>query len=466
MKMPVLCAVAGLVLSSPVFLSAGTDEGGYEIIANANGFACEIPGCADASKNIREIRIDELNIDVREVTTGLDVEYRLYGPGAPHFGNATFTFASTPGGSKELQAWFLEAAKGKNIRKNITVRLFRSDKSPGRGYNLLGCVPDGRIEAGRDATTGEPTETLRVNIGRIELRTHAAPLPPGSSGGTGANPHSFAEASVPDKRVVGFAAEIAGQSGKEVDNAWESVSGGELIIELTDATTGGDKHKTNSPGHKSVGEITLRGAMTDKRAALCQWINDTVQGKPWKRTVTITELLSQDGAIKPGKKYTYFDCFPVGYVFPRMSVTNTTGSVMEEVKCRVIRWDSDLPPQLVGTLDIPGAPVASKDALAIAVDDMAMDVNLVPIFGDARDPQATVFLPHGSAFELMEWLVNAATGEDDPRDVTVEMRPRRTASHFSRIRLYGCYPVDYSVTNTTGNVIEEVRIKPIRFEME
>ncbi|MBJ7347472.1 MAG: hypothetical protein JHC87_02745, partial [Thermoleophilaceae bacterium] len=31
----------------------------------------------DASKNIREISIDELNIDIRETTTGLDVEYRI-----------------------------------------------------------------------------------------------------------------------------------------------------------------------------------------------------------------------------------------------------------------------------------------------------------------------------------------------------------------------------------------------------
>lgn len=151
----------------------------------------------------------------------------------------------------------------------------------------------------------------------------------------------MAEATVSDKfaQVRGFSVEITGQTGKEVDNAWESVSGGELIIELTETTIGGDKYKTQSPGHKSVGEITLCGAMTDKRAALCQWINETVAGKPWKRTVTITELLSQDGAVKPGKKYTYFDCFPVGYVFPRMSVTNTTGNVREEVRLKPIRFE-------------------------------------------------------------------------------------------------------------------------------
>jgi hypothetical protein len=151
----------------------------------------------------------------------------------------------------------------------------------------------------------------------------------------------MAEATVSDKfaQVRGFQVEITGATGKEVDTAWESVAGGELIIELTETTIGSDKFQTSSPGHKSVGELTLRGAMTDKRAALCTWINETVMGKPWKRDLTITELLSVDGGVKPGKAYEYKDCFPVGYVFPRMSVTNTTGNVMEEVRIKPIRCE-------------------------------------------------------------------------------------------------------------------------------
>jgi hypothetical protein len=137
--------------------------------------------------------------------------------------------------------------------------------------------------------------------------------------------------------VRGFKVEITGAGGKEVDTAWESVSGGELIIELTETTVGGDKFQTTSPGHKSVGEITLRGAMTDKRMALSQWINDTTSGREWRRDLTITELLSVDGSVKPGKAYEYKDVFPVGYVFPRLSVTNTTGNVMEEVRLKPIR---------------------------------------------------------------------------------------------------------------------------------
>src|SRR5712664_4267897 len=109
----------------------------------------------------------------------------------------------------------------------------------------------------------------------------------------------MAEAACSDRfaQVRGFHVDIDNAGGKDVDTAWESCSGGELIIERTETTIGSDKFHTHSPGHKTVGEITLRGAMTDTRAALCEWINDTVVGKPWQRTLTITELLSMDGDV-------------------------------------------------------------------------------------------------------------------------------------------------------------------------
>lgn len=468
MKMSVFSGFTVLALLSIVSRAAGTDEGGYEVIANANGFMCEIPGCPDASKNIREIAIDELNIDFRPGRTGTEVGYRVYGPGTPHFGNAVFTCARTAGGSKELHAWFLEASRGKNIRKTIMVTLFKSDKTPGRGYNLLDCFPTSYSAADKDPVTGVSTESITVKIGRIELTTRTAPPSPGSSGGIGPNPHRSPDEPAADEfaPVLGFSVEIAGQGGEEVDNAWESVAGGELLIELAESTIGGDQFKTRSPGHKSVGEITLRGAMTDKRAALCQWINDTVQGRPWKRSLTITELLSRDGSAKPGKTYTYFDCFPIRYTFPRLSVTNVTGNAPEEVVCRVVRWASDLPPRLVGAIEIPDAPIACEDALAIAVEDMAMDVNLVPLTGDARNPQATIFLPQGSASELKDWLRNVQAGTRDSRDVTVELGDPQRGRFLRRIFLDDCYPVEHGVSEVGGRVMEEVTIKPIRLELQ
>jgi hypothetical protein len=54
---------------------------------------------------------------------------------------------------------------------------------------------------------------------------------------------SKAEATVSDKfaQVRGFKVEISGSSGKEVDTAWESVSGGDMVIEHTETSIGADK---------------------------------------------------------------------------------------------------------------------------------------------------------------------------------------------------------------------------------
>lgn len=133
-------------------------------------FSVSIPGLAEASKNIREIAIDELNIDARELK-GRDQELWQIKPGSVHFGSATFTIAATPGSSKELQAWWAEAAKGKNIRKNISVTLFKSDRKTERAFSLTDCFPTSFSIVNFDTSSTVQTETLTVKIGRIEFKT-------------------------------------------------------------------------------------------------------------------------------------------------------------------------------------------------------------------------------------------------------------------------------------------------------
>jgi hypothetical protein len=116
--------------------------------------------------------------------------------------------------------------------------------------------------------------------------------------------------------------------------ASRSSRGGGLLLHTQSAS----RH-TTTPGHKYVDEIVLRGPMTSGRKALMDWIQESAGGRQWFRDLTITELLSVDGAVKPGKAYEYKDVFPVGYVFPRMSVTNVTGNVMEEVAIKPIRCE-------------------------------------------------------------------------------------------------------------------------------
>lgn len=132
-------------------------------------FVVTIPGLPEASKNIREIAIDELNIDAREMKGDRDVGVRTISPRRMHFGSARITSACTLGGSKELQAWWQEAAKGKNIRKSVTVTLFKSDKSPGRSYNLLDCFPTQWSSVNFDTSSTVQTETITVKMGRVEL---------------------------------------------------------------------------------------------------------------------------------------------------------------------------------------------------------------------------------------------------------------------------------------------------------
>jgi hypothetical protein len=136
--------------------------------------------------------------------------------------------------------------------------------------------------------------------------------------------------------VLGFTVEIAGSgTGTDTDSAWETCSGGELNIEVCDSSVGTSQYHATTPGHKYVGSLTLRGPMTSGRKDMCTWITDTLEGKEWKRAVTIKEIL-KDGT--DGKQFTYIDCFPTRYVFPALSASGT-GNLYEELTMKPIRLD-------------------------------------------------------------------------------------------------------------------------------
>ena len=311
MKRFVLAAGALVLVSTGLLMArANTEAGGYEVIANAFGFKIDIPGAGEASKNIREISIDELNIDIREMTTGLDVEYRLYGPGQAHWGNARLTVACDKRSTKELQLWFQEAAKGKNIRKNITVTLFKSDKTPGRSYNLMDAFPVSFQDC--DGSSPDQGATITVAPDHIEF-------------------DSAREAIYPPKPPADmfFRMEIQSPNGRvNPDDAWEVLVGGARSHEDPPAVLGKVDQSIDTKPHTTVTNVLLRGPMTDGRKWLTSWLNDTVLGKGWQRNIVVTS---------PMGVYLYADAFPIRYVFPRMSVTNTTGNTMEEVSIKPIR---------------------------------------------------------------------------------------------------------------------------------
>ena len=155
--------------------SAAAAPGAQEIIAPPNpnllvDFEIDIAGLPNASKNILEIAIDELHVGGRLPTPGGNAQFEPIRPGSIDLGCVTLTSAVSDG-SKELKAWFDEARTGKNIRKNITVTLFKSDKTAGRSYLLYDCFPTQWSSVNFDTSSTVQTETLTVKMGRLEFKT-------------------------------------------------------------------------------------------------------------------------------------------------------------------------------------------------------------------------------------------------------------------------------------------------------
>lgn len=290
------------------------------LLRGQDGRDTKVDGCQsveidDITWDYKEVKTNEFPVEVADdLTLAKKLKYKTYQPGQPHYGNAKFTSACTLGGSKELQAWFQEAARGgQGSIRDVSCLLYFEDGKPNRTFTLKDCFPVS-FTACTPQADGTESVTLEVSIGGVQMDDL-------SNGRMRKRPEILYQAW--DDAIQDY-----------VSEAWDVWGGGD---EWSISTfVGTNRFRTNSPGHKSVGEITLRGKMTDGRKNLCTWINETVNGKPWKRALTITELLSVDGGVRD-RKYNYHDCFPIRYVFPQMSVANTTGNTMEEVTVKPIR---------------------------------------------------------------------------------------------------------------------------------
>ena len=108
------------------------------------------------------------------------------------------------------------------------------------------------------------------------------------------------------------------------------VSGGLMRIEMTETTIGSDKFKTNSPGHKTVDTLTMRLISTGSMVAT--WINDTIDGKPWKRTVEVSE--TSGGPLR-----IFHDSFPtrVSFLNPLLVLENGNAPAVIDISIKPVR---------------------------------------------------------------------------------------------------------------------------------
>ena len=116
-------------------------------------------------------------------------------------------------------------------------------------------------------------------------------------------------------------------------------------------------------------------------------------------------------------------------------------------------------------LTIPDAPVASALAPFIAVEDMGMDLSLLPTTADARNPSAVIVVPEQAGDELHQWLAAAEQGLGKPRTITIDLFNQR---HFTgrQLILTDCLPQSVTKVPGPGNTMEEVTVKPIRLELK
>jgi len=277
--------------------------------------------------SIESVAIDDLTVDARETTTGHDVEYRTYAPGDAHYGKLTLR-ARVGSDSKDLSQWWQDCSKGTNVRKSISVICLKRDGSEARRFNLFECFPVSFAPGEFSGDGGRAIERLELMIGRIEMA---------AVGDTPTTPNARFEVAIADPAGAvarpAVASPLATAAAVEVDRGWENLAGGALVLDVTDPALGCEAFHTTTPGHKYIDEIVLRGPMTAGRKALCTWINETVKGKPWKRTLTVKEIL-KDGSA--GKTFIYHDCFPTRYVFPKLAADGT-GNLYEEVTIKPTR---------------------------------------------------------------------------------------------------------------------------------
>jgi phage tail-like protein len=147
----------------------GTNETSYEIQENGAGkFKIDIAGAPVASANVESITMEDLVIDERELSTGADWDYRVFGPGDAHFGSITIR-ARVGKNSKELYQWWLDCSQGKNIRKLISVIALKRDGSEARRWNIEDAFPTRWDPGEYSPSSNVACETIVAKMQRVLL---------------------------------------------------------------------------------------------------------------------------------------------------------------------------------------------------------------------------------------------------------------------------------------------------------
>jgi len=162
--------VSEVTLSGP--LPTGGSGVGTALHDNGAGkFRLEIDDLPTFSANVDSIEIGPLTIDLRDLTTGADFDYRVYGPGDSHLGALVISSRRGSGSSvSEAYQWWLATSQGQQPLKSVSIIALTRDGTDGRRWNFFDCVPVLFHPFGRfSPDPSVATEVLNIGCNRVEL---------------------------------------------------------------------------------------------------------------------------------------------------------------------------------------------------------------------------------------------------------------------------------------------------------
>jgi hypothetical protein len=269
-------------------------------------FTVDIPGCPEAATDVREISIDPVTMESPP-------------PGRPR--RARFTLAMRQGIPAELLRWQEEPG----IRKNITVTIFNSRRTPVRSYTLDAGGPIGLTV--HHPGSPIPHVELELSYDRVEL----TPLP-------GDEPPAAAPAQAALLPQVELPSPFFGVEGKLTSLAadggiafFRSCSGLKMDTEIVDYQEGGIHDTTKRlTGRAPFPNLTLVGTPEFPRPAIIGWANAAFNGHGIPAQVTLTPLYLFHGQPRPTRSLVTGPTLPDRYVFPKLSALRSDGDVTEK----------------------------------------------------------------------------------------------------------------------------------------
>ena len=323
MKMVRRSWLYGLTFSLAALLCAPAQATNFALLLSGSSGDSVLEGCDSAE--VGDITIEAVD------DTPAGSEYVRKRPGKVKYQNITLRMHRDLGGSKELQAWFQEAAKGKTERKSGSIiYLDREGNEVLRDagalldqakamYTFLDCYPV-RYSVAEEVLGDGSVRVLDV----YELSMNGVHFTAGANNSPQLRPRiviktPFQNGDIPNQ-----------------DRSFNSWAGGEPAL-ITDYLFRGTLFHEQSPAKKLTTNLVLKDGRPGS-ALFYEWLNEYFAGKSAplhdglegsKRTISLTEIVNNR---RPGCSYSFFEAWPCRFSFPTFSNSSTDTHIKEVIE--------------------------------------------------------------------------------------------------------------------------------------